>query len=273
MYVCKGSGHNGAEKRNEIETPINMCKKIKYHEQMEKYWSRARERHKIQIIHVIQSFSKNEFDPKNPEDIQKANLVGQELVRKHYPGKQALVCTQTDGIGGCVHNHILINDVSMEDNKGCTNKQYHFESVRMWTDEITEKYTVLDFGEGKQYANKFTKAEKTKRKKNVFCWKDELRKRISEEMESAVSEEDFIKKLADNDVEVKKRYRKENYYLVYRLLDTSKISERDRKRRVEFKARDRKLGIDYGLVALDAAIESNKSKNSSANKSTSSDDV
>ena len=83
--------------------------------------SRARERHKIQIIHVIQSFSKNEFDPKNPEDIQKANLVGQEIVRKHYPGRQALVCTQTDVIGGCVHNHILINDVSMVDNKGCTN--------------------------------------------------------------------------------------------------------------------------------------------------------
>lgn len=274
-YVIHGDGHNGAEQRNEIETPINMCRKIAYHEQMEKYWSRASERHQTQIIRVIQSFSKNEFDPKNPEDIQKSNLVGQEFVREHYPNRQALVCTQIDGKGGCVHNHILINDVSMKDNKGCTNKQYHFESVRMWTDEITEKYTILDFGEGKQYANKFTEAEKTKRKKEEFCWKDELRKRISEAMESAVSEEDFIKKLADNDVEVKKRYRgkKDNFYLVYKLLDISKISERDRKRRVEFKARDRKLGIDYGLEALDAAIKINKAEKFSADKSTSSDDV
>ncbi len=61
--------------------------------------------------------------------------------------------------------------------------------------------------------------------------------------------------------------------MVYKLLDISKISERDRKRRVEFKARDRKLGIDYGLEALDAAIKINKAEKFSADKSTSSDDV
>lgn len=245
-----------------------MCSSIPYHLQMGKYWSRARANHKTQIIRVIQSFSKKEFAPENPADIQKANLIGQEFVRKYYPGRQALVCTQTDGIGGCVHNHILINDVSMIDNKGCTKEQYFHFSVRLWTDEITEKYTVLDFGEGKQYADKLTEAEKSKHKKDEYCWKDDLREHIAEAMESAVSEEDFIKRLADNGVKAEKRYRgkNNNYYLVYELLDISKISEGDRKRRVKFKVRDRKLGIDYGLEALNAAIEINNAEKFSSDK-------
>ena len=261
-YVLQEIGHNGSEKRNEIVTAINMCSNIPYHQQMEKYWIRARVNHKMQIIRVIQSFSKKEFDPENPGDILKANLVGQEFARKHYPGRQILVCTQTDGKGSCVHNHILINDVSMIDNKGCTKEQYYHFSVRMWTDEVTEKYTVLDCGNGQQYADKLTKAEKIKLEKGEYCWKQDLRERITKSMDNAVSEEDFIKKLADNGVKAEKRYveKRNEYYLLYTLLDLSKISEKDKKKRREFKIRAHKLGIDYGLEALDAAIESNKAE-------------
>ena len=261
-YVLQEIGHNGAEKRNEIVTAINMCSNIPYYQQMEKYWIRARANHKVQIIRVIQSFSKKEFDPENPDDILKANLVGQEFARKHYPGRQILVCTQTDGKGSCVHNHILINDVSMIDNKGCTKEQYYHFSVRMWTDEVTEKYTVLDYGNGQQYADKLTKAEKIKLEKGEYCWKQDLRERITKSMDNAVSEEDFIKKLADNGVKAEKRYveKRNEYYLLYTLLDLSKISEKDKKKRREFKIRAHKLGIDYGLEALDAAIESNKAE-------------
>lgn len=261
-YVLQEIGHNGAENRNEIVTAINMCSNIPYHQQMAKYWIRARANHKTQIIRVIQSFSKKEFDPENPADILKANMVGQEFARKHYPDRQVLVGTQTDGKGGCIHNHILINDVSMTDNKGCTKKQYYHFTVRAWTDEITEKYTILDCGEGHQYADKLTRAEKIKLEKGEYCWKQDLRERITEAMESAVSEEVFIKKLADNDVKAEKKYLKKRneYYLLYTLLDLSKISEKDKKKRQEFKIRARKLGIDYGLEALDAAIESNRAE-------------
>lgn len=261
-YVLQEIGHNGAEKRNEIVTAINMCGNIPYHQQMEKYWIRARVNHKTQIIRVIQSFSKKEFDPENPADILKSNLVGQEFARKHYPGRQILVCTQTDGKGNCVHNHILINDVSMIDNKGCTKEQYYHFSVRMWTDEVARKYTILDCGDGQQYADKLTRAEKIKLEKGEYCWKQDLRERITEAMESAVSEEDFIKKLADNGVKAEKKHLKKRneYYLLYTLLDLSKISEKDKKKRQEFKIRAHKLGIDYGMEALDAAIESNKAE-------------
>jgi len=49
----------------------------------------------------------------------------EELVDKHYPGRQALVCTQIDRVERCVHNHIFINDVSMINGKACDKKQYY----------------------------------------------------------------------------------------------------------------------------------------------------
>lgn len=146
-YVLNDEGHNGADRRNEIVTPINMSTRKSYEKQFEKVWLAARINHTTQIVRVIQSFSKKEFDPNNPCDIQKANELGQEFVDTYYPDRQALVCTQTDGIGGCVHNHILISDVSLKDNKGCTKEQYHYRTIRRWSDEIVARYTIPDYGE------------------------------------------------------------------------------------------------------------------------------
>ena len=103
-YVIYEHGHNGHEKRNAVLTAINMCRKVPYEIQMNRYWRRARSNHKIQIIAIVQSFSKKEFDPKNKGDILKANQVGQQLVNEHFKGRQALVCTQIDGKKGYVHN-------------------------------------------------------------------------------------------------------------------------------------------------------------------------
>lgn len=259
-YVLQDSGHNGAENRNEIVTAINMCSSIPYRKQMEKYWLRARANHKTQIIRVIQSFSKNEFDPNDPNDILKANMAGQKFADEHYPGRQILVCTQTDGKGKCVHNHILINDVSMIDNKGCTKEQYFHPSIKIWTDEAVREYTYLDCGKGNQYSDKRTKAEKEKLEKGEYSWKEDLRNRIKKAMEEALSEDDFICKLADSNVKAEKKHRKkhDDFYWLYELLDLSKIPEKDRNKRRKFNIRDRNLGTDYGQEAVASAIETNK---------------
>ena len=68
-------------------------------------------------------------------------------MNEHFKGRQALVCTQIDGKKGYVHNHILINDVSMIDLKGCVKEQYYYKNIEIWTDEITQEYTILDLGE------------------------------------------------------------------------------------------------------------------------------
>lgn len=253
-YAINGSGHNGSEARNEIVTAVRMHNKISYQTQMDKYWNRARPNHKTQIIRIVQSFSKNEFDPNDPADILKANEVGQAMIDEHYPDRQALVCTQTDGKGGCVHNHILINDVSMNKNKGCAKEQYYQPILKIWTDEITARYTNLDFGS--EQHDKLTQAERAKREKGEYSYKDDLRQRISSAMKRSISEEDFLRRLNENGVDAtRKKSKKYGEYYVYELVDTSTIPENAKLPNHKLQSRSYKLGTDYGPWALKQHIE------------------
>ena len=256
-YVLDDKGHNGAEKRNEIVTPIKMHRGASYEMQMEKYWNKARSNHKTQMIRIVQSFSKNELDPDNPADIQKANVIGQELVDKHYPDRQALVCTQIDGVGRCVHNHIFINDVSMIGNKACDKKQYFHPVLRMWSDEITSQYIEHDIGNTEP--ERLTRTERRKREKGEYSYKDDLKKRITSAMELALSEDDFIEKLNENGVSVvKKNSTTYGEYYLYELTDKSTIPRDAKIPNYALHSRSYKLGTDYGPLALMSHIEMNK---------------
>lgn len=83
------------------------------------------------------------------------------------------MCTQTDGKGGMVHNHILTNDVSMIDNKGCDKNQYHHSSIKKWSDEIASEYVNLDSGE--KCPEKVTKEEKQYEERGEYCFITDLK--------------------------------------------------------------------------------------------------
>ncbi|MGN0609695.1 MAG: relaxase/mobilization nuclease domain-containing protein [Oscillospiraceae bacterium] len=226
---------------------------IDYSKQMNRYWRRARANHKVQIIRIIQSFSKKEFDPNNPADILKANEIGQALVEEHYPGRQALVCTQTDGKGGYVHNHILVNDVSIVDGKGCSKYQYYQPNVMPWTDEITSRYTILDYCD--ENREKLTQAERAKREKGKYCYIDDIRKRVASAMQLSACEEDFFQKLADDGLSAVKKYsKKKGEYYVYVLVDTSKIPKEAKLPNHKLHIRSYNLGTAYGPEALQEHI-------------------
>ncbi len=252
LYVTDGKGHNGNANRNELVTLIRLHNNEPIHKQMMKYWCRARSNHTTQIIRIVQSFSKKELDPDNPADILKANEIGQAMVDEYFPDRQAVVCTQKDGKGGCIHNHILINDVSMKDNKACKREQYYQPILMKWTDEITERYAILDAGE--ETEEKLTQTERAKREKGEYLYKDDIRERVMETMKRATSEEDFLHKLFENGVNAVKRYTKKyGDYYTYELIDFSKIPPNAKLPKCpngELKIRSYKLGTAYGPKAL-----------------------
>lgn len=165
-----------------------------------------------------------------------------------------MVCTQTDGKRGLVHNHILINDVSMIDSKACCRFQYHHTYVAPWTDEITARYTIPDFGE--KPAEKLTHAERAMQKRGEQSYKTEIRKRVLEAMKSCSSEEDFFRKLSANGVDaVKKNTKKHGEHFVYELVDTSAIPADVKLPDHRLRARSYKMGEDYGPKALKEHLE------------------
>ena len=183
---------------------------------------------KNQMIHVIQSFSKKEFNPDDPNDLQMANHLGVEFAQLHYPGRQVAVFTQIDGKAGCVHNHIAVNNVSMEDYRACDKEQYYHPTIKKWTDKITEKYTVRDTGI--KNPEKLTQSEKSLREKGEYSWKDDLRERIKKSLKECESADEFFEKLQSNGVGIehkqsKRKTAKHTDFYVYDLQDLSNVPD------------------------------------------------
>lgn len=248
-------GHNKNELRNQMVSGINLIDGVQYLEQMQHYWNRARIGHKTQIIRVVQSFSLKEFDPKKESDIEKAHEIGREFADTYYPNRQAVIFTQIDGKSGLVHNHIIINDVSMEDSKGCDKKQYYFPQIKKWTNEIAGKYIELDFGEGKT-EDKTTQTERAKRNLGEYVWKDDLKNRVHDAMIEAESQDDFEVKLSEHGVNFEKKSSKkygEGYtYELINVPEGVKVPNR------ALKARSRKLGDNYGIEALNYVLDAKR---------------
>ena len=61
------------------------------------------------------------FDPRDREDngltVERAQKLGIDFCKEHFPGHQAIVCTHPDGHNGAgnIHVHIVINSLRMED--------------------------------------------------------------------------------------------------------------------------------------------------------------
>lgn len=242
-------GHNGNERRNEVIGYVNLVPGVDVTTQMQQYWDKMKSGHKNQMIHVIQSFSKNEFNPDDPNDLQMANQLGVEFAQLHYPGRQVAVFTQIDGKEGYVHNHIAVNNVSMEDYRACDKEQYYHPMVKKWTDEITEKYTVRDVGRKTQEKMTITELDRVER--GAYSWKMDLRDRIKKSLKECESADDFFEKLQSNGVGVehkqsKRKTAKHTDFYVYELKDLSNVPE-DEKVPRHTKVRSYNMGHLYDV--------------------------
>lgn len=254
-YARDGHGHDGSDNRNRFVSTVNMFSEqvMSYEKQMEVYWNKASAKCKNQVRRVVQSFSRKELNPDNPEDILKANLIGRLMAEQAYPGHQAVVFTQTDGEGGLIHNHIIVNNINMMTTKGCTDEQTKFWYVQRYTDKIAEDYITLD--RTKQSANdKTTRTERQKRKEGKYVWKDDLKERVSEAMKEASDRNDFLKRLKANGVKgVFRTSKKYGDFILYELVDTSNFGKE--KIPTNLKSKSYKMGTDYGVEKLDEMLQ------------------
>ena len=257
-----GNGHNGHEKRNQLIGTVNLLPGVRWETQMERYWNRASASHTVQLVQLILSWSKHELDPTNDDDLEKALDMAQDMVREHYPDRQALCFVQTDGEGGCVHAHILINDVSMTDNRGCSQWQRYHPQIMKWNDEITARYTTLDNGLSEPDKNPHW--QRVRRARGEYVYQDDIKSRVREAMAGAVDETEFRKRLAAAGVMYEaKDSKKYGEYYVYDLDKSSLPEGVSVPGRERLKARSYKLGADYGPEAVRAAIAAQKAAKAS----------
>lgn len=87
----------------------------------------------ILAYHIIQSFKGYEVSP------EEVNEIGMSLVNQLFGDKyQAIVYTHVNKEN--VHNHIVINSVSMLDGKKLNNSKSNIALIKLKSDELCEKY-------------------------------------------------------------------------------------------------------------------------------------
>lgn len=294
-----GKGHNKHKKRNEFLTGINMVPDnvIPFEVQMQSHWDKADPRHTTQVDRFVVSYSKKEVDPDDPEQVAKAHFVGCQIARflskglnpnsekdrqlakkigcstKQLAGKgthQVMVATQKDGKGGCVHIHIAVNDVAMDNHKGLSSGLYLHSHLEKIVDYVSGIYFDLDVPEPapeketqsvrglkaknekieKANQEEILKAEKEGRKPELkeleYIWIDDLKGRILDAAEDAEDEEDFFRECRLRGVEVvkKKATKKQPNHYTFELIDVSGFPDPEKIPK-NLKRKSYKLGSNY----------------------------
>lgn len=101
----------------------------------------------VQARSLLQSFERDEFDPTNPEDIQRVNDLGYVLAKELHPKSDVLVITHIDGAGGHPHNHILILNHDNETDRALRGGDLHWQ-LQQVNDELMREQgcKVLEVG-------------------------------------------------------------------------------------------------------------------------------
>ncbi len=149
---------------------------------------------KILAHHYVQSFSPNENI--NPE---LAHQIGVELAEKIAPGFQVIVSTHIDK--DHIHNHFIINSVSMETGlKWKGNKTTLEKIMRPESDKLCQKYglTIIDHTSGLNGIDQATQklAEQGK------SWKVELCHSLDEATKICNSKKEFISFMKNKKFEI-----------------------------------------------------------------------
>ncbi len=242
-------------------------------------YGKNQKREDVKSHHYIISFDPRDA-PDNGLTIDRAQALGEEFCKTHFPGHQALVCTHPDGHNhsGNIHVHIVINSLRIAEvpllpymerpadtREGCKHRctdaameyfkaevmemchrenLYQIDLLHGSKNRITEReYWAKRKGQAaldKENASHAAAGEPPKQTK-FETDKEKLRRTIRAALSSAVSFEDFSGKLLQQGVTVKERRGRLSYLTPDR---TKPITAR-------------KLGDDFDRTAVLEALTQN----------------
>lgn len=273
-----GRGHNDNEVRNRMIVGVGMRpdETMSYEDQMAKDWVRASKKNKNQVRRIIGSFSKEELDPEDEMSIVTAANIGMAFVERNYPSHKAAIFVQTDGVGGLVHLHMIVNNVNTITWRGCTDEQCRASWVATQFDTVAAEYIDLSTGIGlntpenkigfedtgvsdKKSTNPYIRK---RREDGKYVWHDDLTERITDVVDHGTfrNHEEFVAELADIGVgaeyhETKKGHR----YYTYELIDMNEfLSTGTPIPKNGTKAKSYKLGLFCDIDYIEQMMDSHK---------------
>lgn len=222
---------------------------------------------------VMVSFDKSELSSENPDDIDKACRISMNVCRKMVMDNEynrlenvsdeakrlemawaeadkykIVSVAQDDGKGGNLHVHSYILNINPETGRSLdgTSRRHNFVKNALSEEMARENVQEFDFTKVK---DKATKWEKERREKGQYVWRDDLKNRIKDALNSpeSVSHETFTMELGKRGVDTRKRGKGYSFG----------FHDEDGKKRI---ARGGKLGSEFELTSIQAMFAMNAQK-------------
>lgn len=212
----------------------------------------------VQALRINQSFTKEDLNPDNEDDWQKANDIGYELAEELYPECQSLVVTHRDGKTGLLHNHLVVNNVGL-DGKSLRGNIRSWATIASKSDEICRIHglSTLDHEKIADYKNRDKRilnsdyqAEQSGKESDRM----RLMRYIEDVSQTAESMDDFKANMKEvYGVKVNTRKRKGEMNITYKLSDAT---DKGMKNNVN----GFKLGNDYVHDSIQNVLEGNRER-------------
>src|SRR5699024_8535418 len=212
----------------------------------------------VQALRINQSFTKEDLNPDNEDDWQKANDIGYELAEELYPDCQSLVVTHKDGKTGLLHNHLVVNNVGL-DGKSLRGNIRSWATIASKSDEVcrTHGLSTLDHEKIADYKNRDKRilnsdyqAEQSGKESDRM----RLMRYIEDVSQTAESMDDFKGNMQEvYGVKVNTRKRKGDMNITYKLSDATDKG-------MKINVNGFKHGNDYTHDSIQKVLEGNRER-------------
>ena len=210
-------------------------------------YGKNQQREDVKSHHYIISFDPRD-GPDNGLTVDRAQALGEQFCKEHFPGHQALVCTHPDGHNhsGNIHVHIVINSLRIEEvpfREGL----YQIDLLNGSKNRVTDReYWAQKKGQAKldRQNAPMIAGGITPRQTKFETNKEKLRQTIRKALATAASFDEFSSLLLREGVSVKESRGRLSYLTPDR---TKPITAR-------------KLGDDFDRAAVFAVLEQNAAR-------------
>lgn len=256
-YVLEDKAHNGSDERY-ISACARNCTINNVRSEFKAIRNKFNKNDNVQAYGVVISWGKDELNPDDVDDVDKALQVGDKVGLTLFgENRQYIVVAQRDGKGGNLHIHLVGNSIEMIHGKALRGKETNKNYLRVISDKIQQEMQIKNNNlVDKEYTEKQTIQEIKAREKGDYIWKDDLKQRIAGCVENPdiKSYSDYKESLL-NDFGVIVKERKSNKKTAYQgYLLTYTFTDRNNKER---RIREDKLGTVYGAKGVKYAITEN----------------
>lgn len=225
-----------------------------------------------QYYHIVQSFEKEDY-----VTLEKAHEIGQKFIADNEKFKDYQVVMATHQDKDHIHNHFVINSVSME-----TGKKFEFNpkdllKSKELSNEICKDYGFMEIDlKNKNNKNlqenteRYSLTEKALIEKNIIPWKEELRQKLDFCLSNSQNFDEFKENLKKENIEISRGTEKKGdktpksitFVFQEKKVRGSKLDTRYE----NLNSIEKSLEIEKSKINLQTLVNQNKNQDNQTNK-------